>query len=122
MGVQYLIGLFLDFQYIRQYGPLLISLNALVGLIILVPISILLGVTINIVLKDNKVEHLISEVIQFILFFMYMRWSVEHFNIAKFNSLSSELIFYIITYLFFFGIERIGNIVKKEDEKSFNSN
>lgn len=122
MGVQYLAGLFLNFHFTRPSGPILMSLSAFVGLIILIPISILLESVIKVILNSSKLAFILSEILQFIVFFMYMRWSSSHFNIATFNSLSSELIFYIISYLFFYGVEKIGHIVDKDDKESLHSN
>lgn len=122
IGVQYLAGLFLDFHFTRSSGPILMAVGAFIGLIILIPISILLESVIRVILDNSKLAFILSEILQFIVFFMYMRWSSNHFNIATFNNISSELIFYIISYLFFYGMEKVGHIVDKEDEKSLNSN
>jgi len=59
----------------------------------------------------------IIHIIQLSLFIFYMEFTIPRMDIVKFNS-NTEIIFSTIMYFVFFGIAKIGELIKKDDDQS----
>ncbi|MFP7175908.1 hypothetical protein [Priestia filamentosa] len=117
MGAQYLTSFVLNFKYESPLSSLLIAINSMVALIILVPISLVSEPVIKHFFKKPKLPLFLLHILEFMLFLLYMKWSMEHYNLAKFGSFSSELTFCIFTYIFLFNLYIWGKVIEKEDKK-----
>ncbi|YCA46159.1 hypothetical protein M1E11_24625 (plasmid) [Bacillus sp. JZ8] len=117
MGAQYLTSFVLNFKYESPLSSLLIAINSMVALIILVPISLVSEPVIKHFFEKPKLPLFLLHILEFIVFLLYMKWSMEHYNLAKFGSFSSELIFCIFTYIFLFSLHIWGKVIEKEDKK-----
>lgn len=117
MGVQYLASLILNFEFANFYGPILLSLNVLAGFLLLIPFSILLETIVNYTGFNKYGGNFIIHIIQLSLFIFYMEFTIPRMDIVKFNS-NTEIIFFTIMYFVFFGIAKIGELIKKDDDQS----
>ncbi|MDT3765784.1 hypothetical protein [Priestia filamentosa] len=117
MGAQYLTSFVLNFKYESPLSSLLIAINSMVALIILVPISLVSEPIIKHFFKKTKLPLFLLHILEFMLFLLYMKWSMEHYNLAKFNSFSSELTFCIFTYIFLFSLYIWGKVIEKEEKE-----
>jgi hypothetical protein len=117
MGVQYLASLILNFEFANFYGPILLSLNVLAGFLLLIPFSILLETIVNYTGFNKYGGNFIIHIIQLSLFIFYMEFTIPRMDIVKFNS-NTEIIFSTIMYFVFFGIAKIGELIKKDDDQS----
>lgn len=117
MGVQYLASLILNFEFANFYGPILLSFNVLAGFLLLIPFSILLETIVNYTGFNKYGGNFIIHIIQLSLFIFYMEFTIPRMDIVKFNS-NTEIIFSTIMYFVFFGIAKIGELIKKDDDQS----
>ncbi|WP_368996791.1 hypothetical protein [Caldifermentibacillus hisashii] len=116
-GLQYIASLILNFEFVSFYGPILLSINVLAGFLLLIPFSILLEAIVNYTGFNKYGGNFIVHIIQLSLFIFYMEFTIPRMDIVKYNN-DTEIIFYTIMYFTFFGIAKIGELIKKDDEDS----
>jgi hypothetical protein len=121
MGVQYLASILLDFEFTSFYGPLFLTLNIFVGFILLIPLSLFLQTLVDYTGFANRGGHILSEVIQLTLFVFYMDVTVMWLDIARFQSTYTEMILYVLMYFAFYGLAKMGDVIKKEDQQSLDT-
>ena len=60
-GILFALGFILDFEFSRKLGPILFIINYFIGMILLIPISLLLDTLFSYISAGNKVFLIIAE-------------------------------------------------------------
>ncbi|MDQ0230091.1 hypothetical protein [Metabacillus malikii] len=122
LGFQSLIGLFLDFSFQHPLGALYMCLTIFAGFILLAPLSILVEAILKYKKRDNKITLFLFETIQFVIFFLFMHFMNAGLHIIEFQSANTEIVYFLLMYLFFFLFGAVDNVIKREDEEAAKEN
>jgi hypothetical protein len=117
-GFIYIMTLILKFEFIKRFGLFLFLVDFFLGILLLIPISILFEAIIRYMLVKNKIIILISESIQFLLLCWYLHSTNAFFRIIEYSSFGNEILVYFVMYLFLISLKFIGGKIKEEDAKS----
>ncbi len=121
VGYQSLLGLFLEFSFNYPYGMIFMTLKILLGFLLLIPISVTAEAILKYKRNNNKVGLVLSEVIQFIPFFLIMHYSESILNLVNFKTSNAEFFFYLFMYVGLYLVASVGNLIKQEDQSVINN-
>ncbi len=108
-GILFALGFILDFEFSRKLGPILFIINYFIGMILLIPISLLLDTLFSYISAGNKVFLIIAEMLEFGLFCIYLNFTNSAFGIVEFGSTHSEYLLYFLLYILMMLMKFVGD-------------